>query len=110
MSARFVKLTPADDGVAEAYFDLQTGIMISADAAGACLAPVRFPLLVRESPAEIMALLAEPAPSVEVTEAAARAALCVWHGTTDPSTWDAAMCKDMRAAIQAADRARGLRP
>ena len=54
---------------------------------------------------------AEPAPTVEVTEAAAHAALCVYHDEpADDMVWSAGRLDEMRAAIEAANRARGLRP
>ena len=127
MSARFVKLTEADGLRREVHIRADTISLVTTYAVNG--APTGNAYVhrvdglghhVEESPAEILALLAEPAPSpsVEVTEAAVEAALDGEYGALVNAgyrrSWREAAFPDeikdrMRLAIIAADRARGLR-
>ena len=112
MSARFVRLT----GTHGRPVDIAVAHIVSIEvesAGGVFLAAGRTSYGVAESREEVLALLAEPAPSpsVEVTEAAVEAANDAWFADVpwrgQGSERDCRMM--MRAAIEAADRARGLR-
>ena len=123
MSARFVKLTGADGEPrwvrAEAIVDMrqyqQDDPLTCIDCLGG------YSPSVRETPEQILALLAAPAPapSVEVTDEAVEAALDAEHAEAVAKgyrrSWRESCFPEeerraMRAAIEAADRARGLRP
>jgi hypothetical protein len=117
VSARFVRLTPvnAED---KAVWVNPAGIVcigVAGDETAVTFVNSEAAQCVRETPEQILALLAEPAPSpsVEVTEAVWRAAsagydeYCIamqdtGNGPSEAEAWI--------AAIEAADRARGLRP
>lgn len=108
---KFVKLHSADNGE-PGWFSARHIVMLGLTKNGTLVAihGADSAELVRESPEEILALLAEP-PSVEVTEAVVNVALDVWNGG---AWWRTTELEDrlipqMRAAIEAADRARGLR-
>ena len=107
MSARFVRLRAAGR---KADVDIRVSaieaIVTDDNDSGCRVETARGSYDVRESPAEILALLAEPAPapSVEVTMDAVYAAIDAARSADGP--WP----EVLRAAIIAADRARGLRP
>lgn len=103
--ARFVKLTQ-QDGALPLWLSTDGSLLLAQKHDGSTrLDTVAFSYSVRESPEQILALLAEPVG--EVTEAVARAAWAEWTPAQEPS---AVAIENMRAAIEAADRARGLRP
>lgn len=107
---RFVKLTASNGVPADVRADWITVVYPSE--LGTVINGVFAGIVVRESPEQILSLLAEPAPTVEVTEAAVTAAWAALQecaaaaGSREPAPGDWAV----RAAIEAADRARGLRP